>query len=131
MSSSFNPITEALHTNATNNVDGNSHSGIITYASLQHNSDNSLGADFGRANDGNRKPKKMIGWKTLVEDEEKSLALLIILNENKAHVSDQKKHYDDLICVTFHGHLNSNGKRDGNALFWIIKSGKKNIPTER
>ena len=88
MSSSFNPITEALHTNTTNNVDGNSQLGIITYASVQHNSDNLLGTGFGQSNDGNRKLKKMIGWKTFVEDEEKSLALLIILNENKAHVSD-------------------------------------------
>ena len=91
MSLSFNPITEAVHTNTSNNVDGNPHSGTITSASIQHNRGNLVCTDFGQVNDGDRKLKKMVGWKTLVEDEEKSLALLIILNENRAHVSDQKK----------------------------------------
>ncbi len=110
MSFSLNPITQAVHTNTNNNVDGNSHSGTITCASMQHNRDNLLCTDFGQGNDDKRKLKKMVGWKTLVDNKEKSLALLIMLNENKAHESDQKIHYDELICVTFHGHLNSSGK---------------------
>ena len=53
---------------------------------------------------------------TLV-DEEKSHVPIMILNENNVHVSGQKRHYDELICVTFDGQLNSNGVHDGNALF--------------
>jgi hypothetical protein len=125
MSSSFNPSTEVLPTNTTKAVDGSSNSGTITCASVQHNQDNLLYQGIGQVNAGDGKFKKMIGWKTLVEDEEKSLALLIILNENKAHVSDQKKHYDELTCVTFRGQLNSDGKHDGNALFWNYQEWKE------
>ena len=62
----------------------------------------------------------------MVEDEEKSFALLMILNVNKAHITDQKKDYDNLIRITFEVQLNSNGKHDGNALFgeyqeWTFK----------
>ena len=63
------------------------------------------------------KYKKMVGWKSLVEDEEHSFSLLLILLENKAHTTDHKKDYDDLIRVVFDGQLNSDGQRNGNALF--------------
>jgi hypothetical protein len=63
------------------------------------------------------KLKQMLGWRTLVDDEEMSFGLLMILNEQKAHIADTKKEYDDLIKIVFEGQLNSNGVRDGNALF--------------
>lgn len=73
----------------------------------------------------------VVGWCSLVEDDEKSCAPLMILYENKAHVSDHEKHYDELIHVTFDGQLKSNGDHDGNALFHVIRSGKANLQTER
>ena len=63
------------------------------------------------------KLKQMLGWRTLVDDEEMSFGLLMILHEQKAHIADTKKEYDDLIKIVFEGQLNSNGVRDGNALF--------------
>ena len=73
MSSSFNPSTEVLPTNTTKAVDGSSNSGTITCASVQHNQDNLPYQGIGQVNAGDGKFKKMIRWKTLVEDEEKLL----------------------------------------------------------
>jgi hypothetical protein len=117
MSSSLNPSTTVIPTNTANDIGDASHSGTITCASTPLKQDNLLCLGVSQVNVGNGKFKKMVGWKSLVEDEEKSLALLMILNENKAHVSDQKRHYDELIHITFDGQLNSNGEWDGNALF--------------
>lgn len=91
MCSSFNPSTKVLPTNTTKDDDGSFNSGTITSASVQHNQNNLQFQGIGLVNAGDGKFKKPIGWKTLVEDEEKSLAFLIISNENKAHVSDRKK----------------------------------------
>ena len=60
----------------------------------------------------------------MVEDKEKSLALLMILNENITHVSGQKVYYDDLMHVTFDGQSNCNGKKDGNASFHYYQKWK-------
>jgi len=55
------------------------------------------------------KLKQMLGWRTLVDDEEMSFGLLMIHNKQKAHIADtkksmttcshcrHKKEYDDLI----------------------------------
>jgi hypothetical protein len=80
------------------------------------------------------KLKQMSGWRSLVDDEEMSFGLLMILNEQKAHISDTKKEYDDLIKIVFEGQLNSNGIRDGNALFhgyqkWIGQYSNRKMKT--
>ena len=37
------------------------------------------------------KLKQMLGWRTLVDDKEMSFGLLMILNEQKAHIADTKR----------------------------------------
>lgn len=80
------------------------------------------------------KLKQMLGWRTLVDDEEMSFGLLMILHKQKSHIADTKKEYDDLIKIVFEGQLNSNGVRNGNALFhqyqkWIGQNPNRKMKT--
>lgn len=80
------------------------------------------------------KLKQMLGWKTLVDNYEMSFGLLMILNEQRAHIATTKKEYDDLMKIVFEGQLNSNGVCVRNALFqqhqkWIGQYANRKLKT--
>ena len=131
MSSTQLPSATGITTETCINVEESSCSSDIIGASLLVHQENLLCQHHSQSDYGTRRFKKMVAWKTLVEDEEKSIALLMILNENKAHITDQKKDYDNLICITFEEQMNSNGKHDGNALFGEYQEWTFNIRTEK
>lgn len=64
------------------------------------------------------KKSRMIGWKTMVNSPDVCLSVLNIVREKNAHtVRNPKKEYDECIDIVFEGQKNSDGTRDGIALF--------------
>ncbi len=59
--------------------------------SLLDSDQDSLNCTLPTSIDAAGKLKQMLGWRTLVDDEEMSFGLLMILNKQEAHIADTKK----------------------------------------
>lgn len=76
------------------------------------------------------KLKQMLGWKTLVDNYEMSFGLLMILNEQRAHIATTKKEYDDLMKILLRVNWTAMVFVLGMPYFSSIKSGLGSMQTE-